>query len=89
MKFASFSKVEWPDDSYQNWFKAHGSAIQMREVSCLKEFGQFYLGEIFCPVSSSSWQTVLASECIAQITAPSSLPVAAPLQMANIPIDPR
>jgi hypothetical protein len=65
MKFASFPTVEWPDESYQNWFKAHGPTIQMREVSSLKEFGQFYLGKKYNLVSSSSWHTVQAAESIA------------------------
>jgi hypothetical protein len=87
MNFASFQKVEWPDESYRNWFKAHGPPIQIKQVSSFKEFGHFYLRSKNIPVSSSSWHSV-HYECIAPISS-SSWPAAKALQMANIPIDPR
>jgi hypothetical protein len=43
MKFASFPKVEWPDESFHNWFKAHGPPIQIKQAASFKELGHFYL----------------------------------------------
>jgi hypothetical protein len=88
MKFTSFPKLEWPDKSYLNWFKAHGLANQIKEVSSLKEFVHFYLRSKNIPVSSSSWHSVHSSKCIAPISSP-SWPAAEALQMVNILIDPR
>jgi hypothetical protein len=44
MKFAPFPKVDWHNDSNQSWFKARGSAIQIKKVSCLKDLGQSFFG---------------------------------------------
>jgi hypothetical protein len=89
MKYASFPKVDWPDDSYQKWFKAHGPAIQIKEVSCLKDLGQLFFGAKINYVSSSSFPTVQFPECITPITACSSSLAVASMPMVNIPIDPR
>jgi hypothetical protein len=89
MKFAPFPKVDWPDDSYQNWFKARGPAIQIKEVSCLKDLGQSFFGAKINSVSSSLFPTLQSTESIASITAHSSLSAAASMPMVNIPIDPR
>jgi hypothetical protein len=87
MKFASFPKVEWPDESYRNWFKAHGPPIQIKQATNFKELGHCYLRPNNIPISSTSWHTI-HYECIASIPSP-SWPAAEALQMANIPIDPR
>jgi hypothetical protein len=89
MKFPSFPKVVWPDDSYQNWFKARGPATQIKQVSCLKDLGQSFFGAKINPIPSSSFSTIQTTENIASLTALPSSSVAAPAPMANFPIDPR
>jgi hypothetical protein len=37
-KFPSFPSLPWPDSSYQNWFKAHGPAPQIQQVTSFGDF---------------------------------------------------
>jgi hypothetical protein len=71
MKFASFPKVVWPDDSYQKWFKAHGPTTQIKQVSCLKDLGPSFFGAKINSASSTSFATVQAAE---NSTSPSIFP---------------
>jgi hypothetical protein len=69
MKFPTFSKVDWPNDSYLNWFKAHGPPAQIKQVSCLKDLGQSFL------VKKYSLPPRLHSAlCKLQRASPASLP---------------
>jgi hypothetical protein len=89
MKFASFPKVVWPDDSYQKWFKARGPAIQIKQVSCLKDLGQSFFSAKINSVPSSSFTTIQAAENSTSLTGFPSSSVVALAPMANILIDPR
>jgi hypothetical protein len=40
-KFPSFKAIEWPDDSYLTWFRAHGPAPLIQEVSSFGDFSGF------------------------------------------------
>jgi hypothetical protein len=89
MKFASFPKVVWPDNSYQNWFKARGPTTQIKQVSCLKDLGLSFSGAKIFSASSSSLATVPAAEISAPLFVFPSSSAAAAVPMANIPLDPR
>jgi hypothetical protein len=89
MKFPSFPKVDWPDDSYLNWFKARGPPAQIKQVSCLKDLGPTFFGAKITSASSSSFNTVQTTESIACPSAILSSSAATASPMANFPIDPR
>jgi hypothetical protein len=44
-KYPSFKAIQWPDDSYLSWFKAHGPAPLIQEVSSFGDFSGFHSGE--------------------------------------------
>jgi hypothetical protein len=44
-KFPSFNTIQWPDDSYLTWFKAHGPAPLIQEVSSFSAFLGFLSGK--------------------------------------------
>jgi hypothetical protein len=92
-KFPSFNPIQWPDDSYLTWFKAHGPAPLIQEVTSFSDFSGFLSGEkispaFVVPASSHSPPSLSPQPRLLQTStaAPSASQDPA---MANIPIDPR
>jgi hypothetical protein len=89
-KFPSFPAIQWPDDSFRTWFKAHGSAPLIQEVSSFSAFSGFHSGNRKIQAFVSSHSPPLSAP---QLPLPSPT-VAGPSEasiptMANIPIDPK
>jgi hypothetical protein len=92
-KFPSFNHINWPDDSFLTWFKAHGPAPEVQVVSSFREFSAFLYGKKSLPsfVASASSHSPPSSSP----KPPPPLPAIAVQSedpsptMANIPIDPR
>jgi hypothetical protein len=90
LELPSFPAIQWPDDSFRTWFKAHGSAPLIQEVSSFSAFSGFHSGNRKIQAFVSSHSPPLSAP---QLPLPSPT-VAGPSEasiptMANIPIDPK
>jgi hypothetical protein len=85
--------VQWPDNSYHTWFKAHGPVPLIQEVSSFSDFKDFFFGKKISPslvasVSSHSPPST-APQPLSPLTAIAKQSAGPATAMANIPIDPR